>query len=48
MLRVAHAQDAKDLAEEVKKRIGERFRLLMREDPFTDPLEAGDGPNAYQ
>ena len=48
MLRVAHAQDAKDLAEEVKKRIDERFRLLMREDLPADPLEGGDGPNAYQ
>jgi hypothetical protein len=40
------AQDAKDLAEEVKKRIDERFRLLMREALPTDPPEAGDGPNA--
>jgi hypothetical protein len=47
LIRLAiRAQDAKDLAQEVKMRIEERFRLLMREHLPTDPPQAGDGPIA--
>jgi hypothetical protein len=45
LLRFAiHAQDAKERADEVNRRIQERLRQLMREDLPTDPPEFGDGP----
>ena len=45
LLRFAiRAQDAMDLSDEVKRRIDERVRQLMREDIPTNPLESGDGP----
>ena len=46
LLRFAiRAQDAKDLTDEVNRRIQERILQLMREDlPTANPPESGDGP----
>jgi hypothetical protein len=47
LLRFAiHAQDAKDLADEVNRRIQERLRQLLREDIPADPPESSDRPTS--